>query len=232
WSVHSHHGWTAGSELHSPILPGAGKTHHYHRRARTGREASSASGVFSGTWWCAVRHLHARDDRRGSVLSGTSRRCLRSSRSPRRKPLPLHRLYAHLPGYRGMSHRMNFDVVTPRSLDDALGALASGERLVPLAGGTDLMVYVEAGTQPPCTFLNLQELSRLRPALSIGGASLTLGALTTYREVRRSGVCVQFPMLGWAAREVGALAIQSRGTWAGNSANASPAADCMPALTA
>jgi len=127
---------------------------------------------------------------------------------------------------------MNFDVVTPRSLDDALGALASGERLVPLAGGTDLMVYIEAGTQPPCTFLNLQELSRLRPALSIAGASLTLGALTTYREVRRSGVCVQFPMLGWAAREVGALAIQSRGTWAGNIANASPAADGVPALMA
>ena len=127
---------------------------------------------------------------------------------------------------------MRFDVITPRSLDDALGALAFGERLVPLAGGTDLMVYIEAGTQPPCTFLNLQELSRLRPALSIGGASLTLGALTTYREVRRSSVCVQFPMLGWAAREIGALAIQSRGTWAGNIANASPAADGVPALMA
>ena len=126
---------------------------------------------------------------------------------------------------------MNFDVITPRSLDDALGALASGEGLVPLAGGTDLMVYIEAGTQPPCTFLNLQDLSLLKPALSISDG-LTLGALTTYRDVRRSNVCVQFPMLGWAAREIGALAIQSRGTWAGNIANASPAADGVPALMA
>jgi CO/xanthine dehydrogenase FAD-binding subunit len=126
---------------------------------------------------------------------------------------------------------MGFDVITPRSLDDALGALASGEKVVPLAGGTDLMVYIEAGIQPPCTFLNLQDLSRLKPELSIKNG-LTLGALTTYRDVRRSGVCVQFPMLGWAAREIGALAIQSRGTWAGNVANASPAADGVPALMA
>src|SRR5262245_21681202 len=52
------------------------------------------------------------------------------------------------PGLKARQKSMNFNVVTPRSLDDALGALASGERLVPLAGGTDLMVYIEAGTQP------------------------------------------------------------------------------------
>src|SRR2546425_6074980 len=231
WSVHGHHGWTARSELHGSILPGTGKTHHDHRRARRPGKASSGSGILSATRWRAVRHLHARNDRRCGVLSGTSGRRRRPPRSPCRKSLPLHRLHAHLSGDRGMSQRMNFDVITPRSLDDALGALASGEGLVPLAGGTDLMVYIEAGTQPPCTFLNLQGLSPLKPALSISDG-LTLGALTTYRDVRRSNVCVQFPMLGWAAREIGALAIQSRGTWAGNIANASPAADGVPALMA
>jgi CO/xanthine dehydrogenase FAD-binding subunit len=39
-------------------------------------------------------------------------------------------------------------------------------------------------------------------------------------------------MLALAAREVGSLAIQSRGTWAGNVINASPAADGVPALMA
>src|SRR5438445_5619204 len=38
-------------------------------------------------------------------------------------------------------HRMNFEVLTPHSLDSALDALASDEKLVPLAGATDLMVY-------------------------------------------------------------------------------------------
>ena len=126
---------------------------------------------------------------------------------------------------------MSFEVVTPHSLDEALDALASGEKLVPLAGATDLMVYLEAGTLDPCSFLNLQELGELKPTLSVNG-SVILGALTTYRDVRVSPIREQFPMLAWAAREVGALAIQSRGTWAGNIANASPAADGVPALMA
>jgi len=125
---------------------------------------------------------------------------------------------------------MTFNVITPDSLDDALDALASDPHLVPLAGATDLMVYLEAGTLAPCTFLNLQELP-LRPALALNG-SLSLGALTTYRDIRVSPVKGVFPLLAWAAREVGALAIQSRGTWAGNIANASPAADGVPALIA
>ena len=63
--------------------------------------------------------------------------------------------------------------------------------------------------------------------------SLTLYPLTTYRDTRVTAAIRQkFPMLAQAAREVGALAIQSRGTWVGNIANASPAADGVPALMA
>ena len=126
---------------------------------------------------------------------------------------------------------MIFDVITPDSLDEALDALASDPNSVPLAGGTDLMVALDAGSIRPCTFLNLQELAELRPALA-PAASLTLGALTTYRDVRVSSIRRDFPMLALAAREVGSLAIQSRGTWAGNVINASPAADGVPALMA
>jgi CO/xanthine dehydrogenase FAD-binding subunit len=126
---------------------------------------------------------------------------------------------------------MSFEVVTPRSLAEALDALASDPSLVPLAGATDLMVYLEAGALTPCTFLNLQEVAELKAPLSVNG-SLTLGALTTYRDIRVSPVKDRFPMLASAAREVGSLAIQSRGTWAGNIANASPAADGVPALMA
>jgi CO/xanthine dehydrogenase FAD-binding subunit len=126
---------------------------------------------------------------------------------------------------------MTYDVITPQSLPEALDALAADPKLVPLAGATDLMVYLEAGILPECTFLNLQELSELKPPLVLNG-SLTLGALTTYRDIRVSAVKDQFPMLASAAREVGSLAIQSRGTWAGNIANASPAADGVPALMA
>jgi CO/xanthine dehydrogenase FAD-binding subunit len=126
---------------------------------------------------------------------------------------------------------MSFDAVTPTSLSIALDALAVNPHLVPLAGATDLMVSLEAGALRPCTFLNLQELQELKPPRQAGD-TLILGALTTYRDVRTGNVRHQFPMLASAAREVGALAIQNRGTWVGNIANASPAADGVPALMA
>jgi xanthine dehydrogenase small subunit len=126
----------------------------------------------------------------------------------------------------------DFAVINTADLHEALDALASGENIVPLAGGTDLMVYLDAGDLPPCAFLNLQEISDFhRPPLI--NTSLTLYPLTTYRDTRvTAAIRHKFPMLARAAREVGALAIQSRGTWAGNVANASPAADGVPALMA
>jgi CO/xanthine dehydrogenase FAD-binding subunit len=126
---------------------------------------------------------------------------------------------------------MGFEVVNPHSIADALDALAADAKLVPLAGATDIMVYLEARSLPPCTFLNLQQLQELKPIVP-GSRSVILGALTTYRDVRTSSVRQQFPMLALAAREIGALAIQNRGTWVGNIANASPAADGVPALMA
>jgi CO/xanthine dehydrogenase FAD-binding subunit len=126
---------------------------------------------------------------------------------------------------------MSFEVINPHSLSEALDALSAESRLVPLAGATDLMVYLEAGSLPPCTFLNLEPLRDLKEIRFTGGA-VSLGALATYRDVRTGNAGTQLPLLRLAAREVGALAIQNRGTWAGNIANASPAADGVPALMA
>jgi CO/xanthine dehydrogenase FAD-binding subunit len=126
---------------------------------------------------------------------------------------------------------MSFEVINPHSIAEALDALSAEPNMVPLAGATDVMVYLEARSLPPCTFLNLQQLPELKPIVP-GSRSIILGALTTYRDVRSSSVRQQFPMLALAAREIGALAIQNRGTWVGNIANASPAADGVPALMA
>lgn len=126
----------------------------------------------------------------------------------------------------------DFRVITTEDLGEALDALASGGSIVPLAGGTDLMVYLESGVLEPCAFLNLQAIPELRRAPALDG-SLTLSPLCTFRDARVIPAIREiFPMLAAAAREVGVLAIQSRGTWAGNIANASPAADGVPALMA
>lgn len=100
----------------------------------------------------------------------------------------------------------------------------------PFAGGTDLMVLLESGILPRGRYLSIWNLAELRGMVA-EDSEVSLGALTTYSEVRGSALLAQeFPLLGRAARETGGVAIQNRGTIGGNIANASPAADTPPAL--
>lgn len=131
---------------------------------------------------------------------------------------------AYLPAY---------ELRTPASLDEALQLLASAPgEWKPFAGGTDLMVLMEAGKLAHRKFFNIWHLDELR-GIEETPAHVTLGALTTYTELQsNSTMQAEFPMLCRAASETGAIAIQNRGTLGGNIANASPAADSPPALIA
>ncbi len=102
----------------------------------------------------------------------------------------------------------------------------------PFAGGTDLMVLLEADKLPHKNYLNLWNLKELR-GIEVTDQHVTMGALTTYTEVQQEKILqIDFPMLCQAASETGGLAIQNRGTLGGNIVNASPAADSPPALLA
>jgi CO/xanthine dehydrogenase FAD-binding subunit len=127
----------------------------------------------------------------------------------------------------------HYELTTPSSLADAL-ALLNGEPGVwkPFAGGTDLMVLLEAGKLLHRNYINIWGLNELR-GIEVTDSHITLGALTTYTEVQSHPVLQnEFPMLCQAASETGGLAIQNRGTIGGNIVNASPAADSPPALLA
>ena len=127
----------------------------------------------------------------------------------------------------------NYQLITPASLADALALLKSEPGVwKPFAGGTDLMVLLEAGRLPHHNYVNIWGLDELR-GIGANETHVTLGALTTYTDVQADPVLRnEFPMLCQAARETGGLAIQNRGTLGGNIVNASPAADSPPALLA
>src|SRR6267143_2268929 len=131
---------------------------------------------------------------------------------------------AYVPSYR---------LVSPRKLSEALNMLAKESGgWQPFAGGTDLMVLLEADKLPHNNYLNIWNLPELR-GIEVTGSQVTLGALTTYTEIQdHETLRAEFPMLGQAASETGGLAIQNRGTLGGNVVNASPAADSPPALLA
>src|SRR5688500_2928847 len=127
----------------------------------------------------------------------------------------------------------SYQLTTPTSLADVLSLLANEPGIwKPFAGGTDLMVLLEAGKLDHRNYINIWNLNELR-GIDVTDSHVTLGALTTYTDVQENPILRrEFPMLCQAASETGGLAIQNRGTLGGNIINASPAADSPPALLA
>ena len=123
-------------------------------------------------------------------------------------------------------------VVSPTRLTEAYAVLTGGEHR-PIAGGTDLMVQLQADvSEPPANVLDLWRLGELR-GVTIDGDAIVIGALTTFTELRRSPVIAEgLPALAEAAATIGAAQIQNRGTIGGNACNASPAGDSLPVLLA
>jgi CO/xanthine dehydrogenase FAD-binding subunit len=125
----------------------------------------------------------------------------------------------------------DYELKTPSNLDEALRLLKEELGLwQPFAGGTDLMVLLEAGKLVHKQFISLWQLPELR-GINVTNEYVTLGALTTYTQVQAHAILqAEFPLLCVAASLTGSIAIQNRGTLGGNIANASPAADSLPAL--
>jgi CO/xanthine dehydrogenase FAD-binding subunit len=119
----------------------------------------------------------------------------------------------------------------PRDLNDVLERLTREPgRWKLFAGGTDLMVLLEAGKLAHRNFLSVWKLPELK-GIEVAPDAVTIGAATTYTELRNNATLArEFPLLCQAASETGAIATQNRGTIGGNIANASPAADSPPAL--
>ena len=117
----------------------------------------------------------------------------------------------------------------PRNLSEAVSLLASSGGQI-LAGGTDF--YPVLGERlPQGDVVDITALSEIR-GISFESEWIRIGGLTTWTEVIQNPLPRCFDGLKAAAREVGSVQIQNRGTVAGNLCNASPAADGVPPLLA
>lgn len=121
------------------------------------------------------------------------------------------------------------ELLRPRKLTDAL-KLMSEEECVPIAGCTDVFVELQFGLRNSPRYIDLSHLNELHGVRSRHGV-LDIGATTTYTELQHSrDVLQRWPMLAAAAREIGGIQIQNRGTIGGNIGNGSPAGDTLPVL--
>jgi len=117
----------------------------------------------------------------------------------------------------------------PKTLDEAVVQLRMPGIQV-LSGGTDF--YPALGdriAQEPV--MDISGLRELR-GISNDANYIRIGGLTTWTDVIQTPLPRCFDALKSAAREVGSVQIQNRGTVAGNLCNASPAADGVPPLLA
>ena len=121
------------------------------------------------------------------------------------------------------------DVLTPRSLDEALALKAERPEALPIQGGTDVMVDLNFDRARPAALLNLNEVQELR-GWSREDGRLRLGAGLTYAEAMRPPLRETLPALAEASRTVGSPQIRNRGTIGGNLGTASPAGDALPPL--
>jgi CO/xanthine dehydrogenase FAD-binding subunit len=121
------------------------------------------------------------------------------------------------------------DVLTPRSLDEALALRAEHPGAWPIQGGTDVMVALNFDRARPDVVLNLNEVAELR-GFSRDDGTLRLGAGLTYAEIEHGPLRDELRSLAEASRTVGSPQIRNRGTVAGNLGTASPAGDAIPPL--
>jgi CO/xanthine dehydrogenase FAD-binding subunit len=119
--------------------------------------------------------------------------------------------------------------IRPKTVDEALSSLATHQAQV-LSGGTDF--FPALGDRAiRGTVVDISALRALR-GVTHNPDHTRIGALTTWTEIIQTGLPRCLDGLKDAAREIGAIQIQNRGTIAGNLCNASPAADGVPALLA
>ena len=124
---------------------------------------------------------------------------------------------------------MRVEVLTPRTLDEALRLKAERPEARPIAGGTDLLVELNFDRSRPETILNLAEIAELK-GWSRDEGFLRLAAGLTYAEAMRPELAALLPALAEASRTVGSPQIRNRGTIGGNLGTASPAGDAHPPL--
>ena len=118
-----------------------------------------------------------------------------------------------------------------RPTDDAhaIALRAAHRDYLVLAGGTDLLVAAHHKPVP----VGVLDIAGRFAGITLDATGARIGAGTTWRAIATSlELAATWPILPAAAREVGALQIQSRGTIGGNLATSSPVGDGLPVLLA
>jgi len=127
---------------------------------------------------------------------------------------------------------MEFEYLQPKTLKEALALLAQyGKDAKLLAGGTDLMLKMDANVIKPKYVIDISGIRELNNIEPDGKNGLRIGSLATINDVAKSPlVKKEAPILAQAAGLLGSMAIRNVATLGGNICNAAPSAENAPPL--
>src|SRR3990170_6612121 len=116
-----------------------------------------------------------------------------------------------------------FDYIAPRTLDEAMRALAThGENAKLLAGGHSLLPLLKLRLANPKLLIDLGRIPGLS-AISQQNDQIVIGALATHYQIESSELLKKrCPLLPETAREIGDVQVRNRGTIGGHPAAARP----------
>jgi CO/xanthine dehydrogenase FAD-binding subunit len=126
------------------------------------------------------------------------------------------------------------EYLRPTTLAAAVAALAAQPSRRIVAGATDVFPAQVArvatgGSNALGPVLDVTAIPGLR-GITDHGADWSIGATTTWADIAGASLPTMFDGLRAAARDIGGVQIQARGTIAGNLVTASPAGDSIPCL--
>ncbi len=129
---------------------------------------------------------------------------------------------------------VRFDYAEPATLDEAVALLDAGAgRSVVFAGGTDLLVQMRENVRTPAQVVNIKKILGLDALAFDPVDGLTIGALTTTREIETSDLVRRhYAGLHAATVHFASIQVRHRATVVGNVCRASPSADTLPPLIA
>src|SRR5262245_26498277 len=120
----------------------------------------------------------------------------------------------------------------PGTVDEAIAVLAENDGARALAGGQTLLNVMKQRAASPDVLVDLGRLDELR-TISVSGASLEIGAMTSLTSlIRSSEVEVTRPILAEVAGTVADVQVRNRGTLGGNICVNDPTNHFPPLLVA
>ena len=128
----------------------------------------------------------------------------------------------------------NLQYIAARTIEDAVAAMAAaGGAGYVLAGGTDLLVQMRAGTRNPGVIVDVKQIAEMTTIERTPEGGFRIGAAVSGAVVgEHEALGEAWPGVVEATNLIGSTQVQGRASIGGNLCNASPAADSVPALVA